>query len=209
MGMSGLARGREPWVMKVAFVVRGFSALLLVAALPATLGNGTAAAGGPRLVLAVGPGVGGARPGRHRYAGRGRRRAPGPSTRSLALVAYLAGVAGAIMLSVVLLRGDDTAGLGVWALPLALTAAAAMAVQFVAFGAAAREAREARRGRPPWPRPGPGSRRVLSPPRLPRPPRRSPATSSAACRRSSPLASRGASRPVSPRHVAAMVRPCR
>ena len=37
MGMSGLARGRAPWVMKSSFIVRGLSALLLVAALPADL----------------------------------------------------------------------------------------------------------------------------------------------------------------------------
>ncbi|HEX5640744.1 MAG TPA: DUF998 domain-containing protein [Thermoleophilia bacterium] len=143
MGMSGLARGRAPWVMKSAFVCRGASALVLLFALPSVLGTAALTLTGMAAFWVWG--VGSA------LLALSDTDMPGePPSRTgsvhalLALVAYLAGVAGAIMLSVVLLRGDDTAGLGVWALPLALTAAAAMAVQFVAFGAAAREAREAR-----------------------------------------------------------------
>ena len=37
MGMSGLARGRAPWVMKSSFLARGVSALMLLSALPAQL----------------------------------------------------------------------------------------------------------------------------------------------------------------------------
>ena len=143
MGMSGLARGRAPWVMKSAFVCRGASALVLLFALPSVLGTAALTLTGMAAFWVWG--VGSA------LLALSDTDMPGePPSRTgsvhalLALVAYLAGVAGAIVLSVVLLRGDDTAGLAVWALPLALTAAAAMAVQFVAFGAAAREAREAR-----------------------------------------------------------------
>ena len=143
MGMSGLARGRAPWVMKSAFVCRGASALVLLFALPSVLGTAALTLTGMAAFWVWG--VGSA------LLALSDTDMPGePPSRTgsvhavLALVAYVAGVAGAIVLSVVLLRGDDTAGLAVWALPLALTAAAAMAVQFVAFGAAAREAREAR-----------------------------------------------------------------
>ncbi len=145
MGMSGLARGRAPWVMKSAFLCRGASALVLLFALPSVLGTDALTLMGMAAFWVWG--VGSA------LLALSDTDMPGePPSRTgsvhavLALVAYVAGVAGAIALSVVLLRGDDTAGLAVWALPLALTAAAAMAVQFVAFGAAAREAREAREG---------------------------------------------------------------
>ena len=37
MGMSGLARGRSPWAMKSSFIVRGLSALVLVASMPGEL----------------------------------------------------------------------------------------------------------------------------------------------------------------------------
>jgi len=143
MGMSGLARGRAPWVMKSAFLCRGASALVLLFALPSVLGTAALTLMGMAAFWVWG--VGSA------LLALSDTDMPGePPSRTgsvhavLALVAYLAGVAGAIALSVVLLRGDDTSGLAVWALPLALTAAAAMAVQFVAFGAAAREARETR-----------------------------------------------------------------
>ena len=145
MGMSGLARGRAPWVMKSAFLCRGASALVLLFALPSVLGTDALTLMGMAAFWVWG--VGSA------LLALSDTDMPGePPSRTgsihavLALVAYVAGVAGAIALSAVLFRGDDTAGLAVWALPLALTAAAAMAVQFVAFGAAAREAREAREG---------------------------------------------------------------
>ena len=143
MGMSGLARGHAPWVMKSAFVCRGASALVLLFALPSALGTagltlvGMAAFwvwGVCSALLALSD---------TDMPGEPPSRA-GSAHAVLALVSCVAGVAGAIALSVVLLRGDDTQGLAVWALPLALTAAAAMVVQLVAFGAAAREAREAR-----------------------------------------------------------------
>jgi len=129
--------------MKSAFLCRGASALVLLFALPSVLGTDALTLIGMAAFWVWG--VGSA------LLALSDTDMPGePPSRTgsihavLALVAYVAGVAGAIVLSVVLLRGDDTSGLAVWALPLALTAAAAMAVQFVAFGTAAREAREAR-----------------------------------------------------------------
>ncbi len=61
-------------------------------------------------------------------------------------MAYVAGVAGAIILSAAMLRTSGLSGLAVWALPISVTAAAALVVQFVAFGAQAREARSAAAG---------------------------------------------------------------
>ncbi len=146
MGMSGLARGRAPWVMKSAFVCRGASALVLLFALPSALGTTGLMLVGMAAFWVWGVGSALLALSDTDMPGEPPSRA-GSVHAVLALVAYVAGVAGAIALSVVLLRGDDTQGLAVWALPLALTAAAAMAVQFVAFGAAAREAREAREAR--------------------------------------------------------------
>ena len=208
MGMSGLARGRAPWVMKSAFVCRGASALVLLFALPSVLGTAALTLTGMAAFWVWG--VGSA------LLALSDTDMPGePPSRTgsvhavLALVAYVAGVAGAIVLSVVLLRGDDTAGLAVWALPLALTAAAAMAVQFVAFGAAAREAREAREAAA-LAAAGSGLAAGSCRRRRGGPRRRAPALrrSSPACRRSSPPASR-ARQAVPRRRVAATVRPRR
>ena len=157
MGMSGLARGRAPWVMKSAFVCRGASALVLLFALPSVLGTAALTLAGMAAFWLWGVGSALLALSDTDMPGEPPSRA-GSVHAVLALVAYVAGVAGAIALSVVLLRGDDTQGLAVWALPLALTAAAAMAVQFVAFGAAAREAREAREAAA-LAAAGPGSRR--------------------------------------------------
>ena len=206
MGMSGLARGRAPWVMKSAFVCRGASALVLLFALPSVLGTAALTLMGmaafwlwglcSALLALSDTDMPGEPPSR-----------AGSVHAVLALVAYVAGVAGAIALSVVLLRGDDTRGLAVWALPLALTAAAAMAVQFVAFGAAARQAREAREAAALA---AAGSGRAeasaaVAPPRRPRRPLR---RSSPACRRSSPPAWRA--RPAGRRRrVTARARRCR
>jgi hypothetical protein len=142
MGMSGLARGRGPWVMKSSFLARGLSALLLIAALPAQLSiAGLVLAG---LVLFWVWGVGSA------VLALADTDMPGEApTRTgaahalVAMVAYVAGVAGAIALSVAMLRDAGMAGVATWSLPLSITAAAALVIQFVAFGAAAREARAA------------------------------------------------------------------
>lgn len=142
MGMSGLARGRAPWIMKGSFVARGLSALSLVAVLPAALDGGALTLAG--LVLFWVWGVGSA------ILALADTDMPGePPTRAgaahalIALVAYVAGAAGAVVLSLAVRGEDATAGVARWALPIALAAAVALVVQFVAFGSAAREARSA------------------------------------------------------------------
>ena len=142
LGMSGLARGRSPWVMKSSFIVRGLSALVLVASLPGELrveGLFLAAA-----VLLWVWGLGSA------VLAVADTDMPGESPTSagkahaiIALVAYVAGAAGAIILSAAMLHTAGLSGLAVWALPVSITTAAALVVQFVAFGAQAREARAA------------------------------------------------------------------
>ena len=145
MGMSGLARGREPWVMKSAFVVRGLSALLLVAALPTVLGAGGAALAGLVLFWIWGGGSAALALVDTDMPGETPSRA-GAAHTWIALVAYVAGVAGAIVLSLAL-RGDEaTAGVARWALPIALAAAVALVVQFAGFAAAARQAQDAAAG---------------------------------------------------------------
>jgi Protein of unknown function (DUF998) len=142
MGMSGLARGRVPWVMKSSFLARGLSALLLIAALPGQL----ALAGWvlPGVVLFWVWGVGSAAlaladtdmPGEPPSSA-------GAAHALIAMVAYIAGAAGAIVLSFTMLRDEAISGVATWALPVSIAAAVALVVQFVAFGAAAREARAA------------------------------------------------------------------
>jgi hypothetical protein len=58
----------------------------------------------------------------------------------IALVAYVAGAAGAILLSFAMLHGV-LSGVAPWALAISGAAVVALVVQFAAFGAAAREAR--------------------------------------------------------------------
>ena len=140
MGMSGLARGHAPWVMKSAFLCRGGSALLLLIAVPGVLGTAALTLAGIVAFWVWGVGSAALAVIDTDMPGEPPSRA-GAAHAVVALVAYVAGVAGAILLSLVLLGERDTSGLGVWALALALTAAAAMVAQFVAFGAAAREAR--------------------------------------------------------------------
>ena len=142
MGMSGLARGRAPWVMKSSFLARGMSGLLLLAALPAQLPlAGRVLAG---VVLFWVWGVGSVAlafadtdmPGEPPTA-------MGAAHALIALGAYIAGAAGAIVLSLAMLRDAAMSGVATWALPISIIAAAALVVQFVAFGAAAREMRAA------------------------------------------------------------------
>ncbi len=140
MGMSGLARGRSPWVMKSSFIVRGLSALALVAAMPGAL-----RVEGGFLVAAVLLWVWGLGSAVLALADTDMPGEPptsaGAAHAIIALVAYVAGASGAIILSVAMLHGSVLTGLAVWALPISVTAAAALVVQFVAFGAQAREAR--------------------------------------------------------------------
>ena len=142
MGMSGLARGRAPWVMKASFVARGLSALCLVAALPAVLGSGALALFGLALLWVWGVGSAALALADTDMPGEQPTRA-GAAHALIALVAYVAGAAGAVALSLALRGEDATAGVARWALPIALAAAVALVAQFVAFGSAAREARSA------------------------------------------------------------------
>jgi hypothetical protein len=140
LGMSGLARGRGPWVMKSAFVARGTAALLLVAALPTQLSlTGLALTG---LALFWVWGVGSAALALADTDMPGEAPTPrGAAHALIAMVAYVAGVAGAIVLSAAMLGDQELSGAAVLALPLSIIAALALVVQFIAFGAAARSAR--------------------------------------------------------------------
>jgi hypothetical protein len=136
MGMSGLARGRAPWVMKAAFAARGVAALALVAALPGQVplrplvvvglvffwvwGAGSA------LLALADTDMPGEKPTRE-----------GAMHVYIALLAYVAGVAGMVCLSLGLRGEEATAGVARWALPIALVAAVAMIVQLAAFASAA------------------------------------------------------------------------
>jgi hypothetical protein len=67
------------------------------------------------------------------------------------MVAYVAGAAGAIVLSLDIARHTGMSGVATLALLISIVAAVAVVVQFVAFGAAAREQRV------PVPDAGPGA----------------------------------------------------
>ena len=142
MGMSALARGQAPWVMRASFVTRGLSALLLVAALPTALDMGALALTGLALLWVWGMGSAALALADTDLPGEEPTRA-GAWHVWIALVAYVAGVAGAIVLSLALRSDDATAGVARWALPIALAAAVALVAQFAGFGAAARQARSA------------------------------------------------------------------
>jgi hypothetical protein len=142
--MSGLARGRAPWVMKSSFIVRGLSAIVLVAALPEGVRTGVLAVAG--VVLLWLWGLGSAALALVDTDMPGEARTPvGAAHALIALAAYIAGVVGAIALSYSLLRSGLT-GIAQWSLPIAVIAAVAVVVQFVAFWAAAREAQVAAPG---------------------------------------------------------------
>ena len=142
MGMSGLARGRAPWLMKASLVARGLSALCLVAALPAVLGSGALALIGLVLLWVWGVGSAALALADTDMPGEQPTRA-GAAHALLALVAYVAGAAGAVALALALRGEDATAGVARWVLPIALAATVALIAQFAAFGAAGREARGA------------------------------------------------------------------
>ena len=139
MGMSGLARGRYPWIMRAAFVVRGAGALALVGAV-STLVPAAAQSelglvfialwgGGSLLLAAYDTDMPGEEPTPH-----------GRAHVLIALVAYVAAGVGTVLVSLRLGDAEATADLARWALPIALVTAVAMVVQFVGFGAAARDA---------------------------------------------------------------------
>jgi hypothetical membrane protein len=139
MGMSGLARARHGWIMRLAFVVRGAAALLMVAAVVHSLAATDRSVVG--LVLFAVWGVGSAllavfntdMPGetltRH-----------GKAHASIAGVAYLAAVV-AMLSTSFSLPGDQASA---WALRLAYLALFALIAQYAAFGAQARAAAAAR-----------------------------------------------------------------
>ena len=139
MGMSGLARGRVPWVLKSSFLCRGASALLLLIAVPGVLGTGGITLAGITAFWVWGVGSAILALIDTDMPGESPTRA-GAAHALVALVAYIAGVTGAILLSWVVMKGLVGTSAAVWALPLALTAAVFLVLQFLAFGAAAREA---------------------------------------------------------------------
>jgi len=140
MGMSGLVHGRARWLMKAAFVMRGFAALALVAALPASLPRGAMMIAGLTLFWLWGAGsallalVDTDMPG-EKPTWRGAAHAV------IALVAYVAGVVGMVVLSLLLRDEAATADVARWALPIASVAVVAVFVKNAAFGAAARASR--------------------------------------------------------------------
>lgn len=142
MGMSGLARGRVPWVMKSAFLCRGAAALVLLIALPSVLGAAGLTLAGILAFWIWGVGSAALAVVDTDMPGEPRSRT-GSVHAVVALLACICGSAGALVLSVTLTRTDATAGIGGWAFPLALLTLAAMVLQFVAFGAAAQQARAA------------------------------------------------------------------
>jgi hypothetical membrane protein len=133
LGMSGLATGRYGWLMKLAFVVRGLTALALVAAVagsvPAALVLFAAWGGGSALLACYDTDMPGLK--------RTRR---GQAHALIALLAYVAAVAGMVLISLPLRHAEATAGVGRWALFIALVAAVAMVAQFAGFAVAARPA---------------------------------------------------------------------
>jgi len=136
MGMSGLATGRYGWLIKAAFVVRGLTALALVAAAAGSVP--AAALSIPGLVLLAAWGGGSAllacydtdMPG-----GKPSRR--GQAHALIALVAYVAAAAGMALFSLQL-RHAETTSMARWALFIAMVTAVALFAQFAAFAEAAR-----------------------------------------------------------------------
>ena len=140
LGMSGLARGRAPWVMKSSFLARGVSALMLLSALPAQLHVAGSVFAGFALFWVWGVGSAVLALADTDMPGEAPTRG-GAAHALIAMVAYVAGAAGAIVLSLDIARHTDMSGVATWTLPISIVAAVALVVQFVAFGAAEREAR--------------------------------------------------------------------
>ncbi len=140
MGMSGLVHGRGRVAMKAAFLARGVSALALVAALPAVVPRGGMTIAG--LVLFWMWGAGSALLALYDTDMPGEAPSRQGAAHSItALVAYIAGVAGMLALSLVLRGEAATAGVARWALLVAVAATVALVAQFAGFAAAARVAR--------------------------------------------------------------------
>jgi hypothetical membrane protein len=143
MGMSALATGRHGWMMKAAFVVRGLTALALVATVAA---NAPVVAcslaglvffalwgGGSALLACYDTDMPGQKPTRN-----------GAVHVLVALLAYVSAVIGMALISWAFTRAHSTSGLARVALVLTVLAAIALLAQFAGFGAAAREARSGR-----------------------------------------------------------------
>jgi len=137
MGLSGLATGRHGWLMKLAYIVRGITAVALVVVLVGALAAGPVLVAGivllvlwavcSALLIVFDTDMPGDEPTRH-----------GALHALLAGVSYVAVAVGMLLVSLGL-RGQATA-VARWALPIALLAAVAVFVQFAGFGAAARAA---------------------------------------------------------------------
>jgi hypothetical protein len=144
MGMSGLATGRYGWVMKAAFVVRGLTALALVAAVGVSVPAAACSlaglvfvalwGGGSALLACFDTDMPGQKPTRE-----------GAAHMLIAMLAYVSAVVGMALISWDLTRVRTTSGLARVALVLTALAAVALLAQFAGFGAAARDARPGRR----------------------------------------------------------------
>ncbi len=147
MGMSGLSTGPHGWLMKAAFVVRGLTALALVAAVGASAPVVACSlaglvffalwGGGSALLACFDTDMPGRKPTRE-----------GAAHMLIAMLAYISAVVGMALTSWGLTRTHATAGLARVALVLTVLAAVALLAQFAGFGAAARDARPGRR-KPP------------------------------------------------------------
>ena len=168
MGMSGLARGRVPWVMKSSFLARGVSALMLLSALPSQLHVAGSVVAGFALFWVWGVGSAVLALADTDMPGDAPTRA-GAAHALIALVAYVAGAAGAIVLSLDIARHTDMSGVATLALPISIIAAVALVVQFIAFGEAAREARASTPGAGPAPPAAEPSAPAAPPPVAPPP----------------------------------------
>ena len=140
MGMSGLATGRHGWLMKAAFVVRGLTALALVATV-ATNAPVVACSlagliffalwgGGSALLACYDTDMPGQKPTRN-----------GAAHIAIALLAYVSAVVGMALISWDLTLAHATQGVARVGLALTALAAVALLAQFAGFGAAARAAR--------------------------------------------------------------------
>jgi hypothetical membrane protein len=136
MGMSGLSRARHGWIMTLAFVVRGATALALVAAAGAGLAAAERSSAGLALFAVWGVGsillaiyptdMPGETPTRR-----------GAAHATIAAIAYIAASAGMVLVSQRLTGDGASSGAARWALPIALVALLALLAQFAGFAAAA------------------------------------------------------------------------
>ena len=147
MGMSALAAGKHGWLMKAAFVVRGLTALALVATVAANVPVVACSlaglvffalwGGGSALLACFDTDMSGQKPTRD-----------GAAHMFVALLAYVSAVVGMALISWDLTRAHSTSDLARVALALTVLAAIALLAQFAGFSAAARDARPGGRRRP-------------------------------------------------------------